>query len=172
MNVLFLFMTTIVGCQGNQISKIEKKTVISQKLRNDCEIIYTVKKIGESVLNTKAKSLLAKISKGETLSEIDDITVIMMMNTVNLSVLDKSDENIKSCPSLLDLEKLFNDHYFSIIEKKYTLCRMSSTLRFKELRVGYMGNPTHCSRYEFSQDPNEEESVVKSYKITSEKIRL
>jgi hypothetical protein len=172
MRTLFIFLL-IFGCTQNarkydQMDKSDKKRRESL-LRNDCELILTKSSIGATVLNSKANDLLIKIQHGNKLTEEEDIAVIMIMNTLDVS---PSDARLKNCNFVFDLQKIFEESYLNSLKNKYTLCTSSSTLKFKELKIGYGGSPTSCSRYELSMNPNEAEMMIKQCEIIPEKIRL
>lgn len=169
MRFLIIFLL-ICGCTSN-VHRINTKRRDSL-LRNDCQLLLIKKSIGATVLNLKANDLLNKIQRGVKLSQNEDIAVIMIMNTIDRSDLDSSYVNLKTCNFVFDLQKKFDESYLEKLRNKYTLCTGWSTLRFKELKIGYIGNPSSCSYYILASNPNEQEKVLKNHEIIPEKIRL
>jgi hypothetical protein len=168
MRILILLFLLCSCTQNLQTKNNERSETL---LRNDCQLIFIKKSIGSKILNLKANDLLRKIQNGTELSQEEDVVIVMIMNTISLGYLDSAGTDLKKFNFVFDLQKYYDESYFSILKNKYTLCRSSSTLKFKELKIGYVGNPSNCSRYQLVSDPNEGEKIVEYYEVSSDKIR-
>lgn len=169
MRFLIIFLL-ICGCTSN-VQRVDTKRRDSF-LRNDCQLLFIKKSIGATVLNLKANDLLNKIQRGVKLSQDEDVAVIMIMNTIARSDIESINIGLKTCNFVFDLQKNFDESYLEKLRNKYTLCTRSSTLKFKELKIGYIGNPSDCSYYILASNPNEQEKTLKNHEIVPEKIRL
>ena len=101
-----------------------------------------------SEFGTIIDHLYNKMNNSEDLTFEEDRVLVLVMNTLNWSGLDKQ-QSIQNRYSVLpSISSLFDKKYKNSLYCKYNVCTGGGfSPYFIELQVQYMGNPFACDRY-------------------------